>query len=141
MASVNITVRETKSGKSYAVRYRLGGRAYPIVHAGSFRTLKEAKTRRDFVAGELAAGRHPAEVLAAMASTVQPTWTIRTWSEKFIASRIDIDTNTIRNYRTALRKVGETFGDRDPATITADEVAEWVATIAEARSPGRCSCT
>jgi len=44
----------------------LGGRAYPIVHAGSFRTLKEAKTRRDLVAGELAAGRNPAEALQAL---------------------------------------------------------------------------
>ena len=45
MASLVITTRRTQSGPRYVVRYRLGGRAYPIVHAGSFRTLKEA--RRD----------------------------------------------------------------------------------------------
>lgn len=27
------------------------GRTYPIVHAGSFKTLKEAKARRDLVGG------------------------------------------------------------------------------------------
>jgi hypothetical protein len=58
MASLTITTRQTASGPRYVVRYRLGGRAYPIVHGGSFRTLKEAKARRDFIGGELAAGRN-----------------------------------------------------------------------------------
>jgi hypothetical protein len=51
MASLVITTRRTKSGPTYAVRYRLGGRAYPLVHGGSFKTLKEAKIRRDLIAG------------------------------------------------------------------------------------------
>ena len=58
MAST-ITTRKTSSGPRYVVRYRLGGRAYPVVHAGSFRTLRDAKIRRDLVAGEIAAGRNP----------------------------------------------------------------------------------
>lgn len=49
MASLVITTRQTTSGPRYVVRYRLGGRAYPVQHAGSFRTMKEAKARRDFV--------------------------------------------------------------------------------------------
>jgi hypothetical protein len=61
MASALITTRQTKSGSRYVVRYRLGGRAYPLVHGGSFRTLKEARARRDVVAGEIAAGRNPAD--------------------------------------------------------------------------------
>ena len=59
MPTLTITTRRATDGPRYVVRYRLGGRAYPIAHAGSFRTLKEAKARRDFVAGELAAGRNP----------------------------------------------------------------------------------
>ena len=51
-------------------------------------------------------------------------------------SRIDVDANTMKNYGSALRKIGETFGDRDPATITATEIAEWIATLAETRKPG-----
>jgi integrase len=62
--------------------------------------------------------------------------TISTWAEKFLESRIDIDTNTKRNYGTALKKVGETFGDRDPATITVPDVAHWVAALAETHKPG-----
>ena len=41
-----------------------------------------------------------------------------------------------RTTRSALRKIGETFGDRDPATITATEIAEWIAALAETRKPG-----
>jgi Arm DNA-binding domain len=66
MASATITVRRTKAGaKRYLVRFRLGGRAYPIEHGGSFQTMKEARIRRDLIAGELAAGRNPAEALRA----------------------------------------------------------------------------
>ena len=60
---------DAQTGPRYVVRYRLGGRAYPLVHGGSFKTLKEAKARRDLVAGELAAGRNPADVLRAMVET------------------------------------------------------------------------
>ena len=31
---------KAKDGPRYVVRYRLGGRAYPLVHAGSFKTLR-----------------------------------------------------------------------------------------------------
>jgi hypothetical protein len=71
MSSLVITARRTSSGPRYVVRYRLGGRAYPIVHAGSFRTLKEAKVR-DLIAGELAAGRNPAEAVRAFVQAPSP---------------------------------------------------------------------
>ena len=66
----------------------------------------------------------------------RPIVSLDTWAERFLASRIDVDANTTKNYRSALRKIGETFGDRDPATITATEIAEWIATLAETRKPG-----
>ena len=136
MASVLITTRRTHSGPRYIVRYRLGGRTYPVTHAGSFRTLREARVRRDLVAGELAAGRNPAEALRALVTAPAPALTIERWAERFIASRIDVDSNTTKNYRTALRKAGETFADRDPHTITVPEVADWVAALAESHKAG-----
>ena len=56
-----------------------------------------------------------------------PPISLSTWAERFLASRIDIDTNTKKNYTSALKKIGETFGARDPSTITATEIAEWIA--------------
>ena len=138
MSSLTITTRTTASGPRYVVRFRLGGRSYPIQHAGSFKTLKEAKTRRDLVAGELAAGRNPADTLHALLEHAAPRRiaTVSEWADRYLASRIDLDANTKRNYRTALKKVGETFGGRDPNTITVDDVAGWVGTLAETHKAG-----
>ena len=135
MASANIITRVTKTGeKRFLVHYRLGGRAYPKQHGGSFHTLKEARARRDLIAGELAAGRNPAAVLAG--TTTPQVVTVNEWGDRFVTARIDIDANTTKNYRAAIRKISATFGDRDPHTITASEIAEWVATLAETRKPG-----
>jgi integrase len=136
MASVSIRTRTTKSGRRFQVRYRLGGRGYPLVHGGSFETMREARIRRDLIGGELAAGRNPRDLLRTMTAAPAPMMSLSRWSDRFIASRIDVDENTVKNYRTALKKACETFGERDPATITADEVASWVATLATKYKPG-----
>lgn len=122
--------------KRFLVHYRLGGRAYPKQHGGSFKTLKEARARRDLITGELAAGRNPADILRTLQTTTTSVVTVTEWGERFLTSRIDIDKNTKKNYKSALGRIAETFGDRDPATITASEIAEWIATMAETRKPG-----
>jgi hypothetical protein len=80
--------------------------------------VREAKTRRDLIGGEIAAGRNPAELLQSFSAEESKALAIRTWADEFIDSRIDVDANTIKNYRTALKKVCATFGDRDPKTVT-----------------------
>lgn len=135
--SASIVTRATKAGeKRYLVRYRLGGRAYPVQHGGSFATHREARIRRDLIAGELAAGRNPAAILRVMVETPRAAMTLATWRDKFLASRLDLDANTIKNYGSALKKACERFGARDPAEIGADEVAEWVAELALTFKPG-----
>ena len=136
MSSLTIITRQAQDGPRYLVRFRLGGRAYPWVHAGSFKIQREAKVRRDLVAGEIAAGRNPAEILRALAASPTTFACLDTWASRFLDSRIDVDVNTKKNYTSALRKIGETFGDRDPATITATEIAEWIAGLSETRKPG-----
>ena len=76
MASANITRRRTRSGTRYVVRYRLGGRAYPPNHGGSFKTEREAKERLRLVSGELAAGRNPADALRALVAHDRKTQTL-----------------------------------------------------------------
>lgn len=136
MATISISTRKTASGKRYDVRYRLGGRAYPVLRAGTFKTEREAKARRDLVAGEIAHGRNPAELLREVSTAVDIFVSLETWGESFVASRIDVAENTRKMYRSHLRKIGETFADRDPHSITATDVAEWVAQQAEERKPG-----
>jgi hypothetical protein len=132
MASLVITSRPTRSGPRYIVRYRLGGRSYPIVHAGSFKTMREAKIRRYLVAGEIAAGRNPRDLLAALTAEPTPTVTLTEWTDRFLASRIDFAKNTADSYRSSLKKVCETLGDYDPSWLGWSDISGWIAELVEA---------
>jgi integrase len=127
MPSLTITTRITKSGPRYAVRYRLGGRAYPVVHGGSFKTLKDAKARRDLIGGELAAGRNPAETLSRRLETSRRRETLREWAEAYKTSRIDVAPQTAAAIASQVDRILATFGDRDPVTIGWPDVQEWIA--------------
>jgi integrase len=134
MASVYVTTRRRKTGTTFVVRYRAGGRGWPLVHAGSFKTLKEARARRDLIAGELAAGRHPADALRAMMEPQRPV-TLAIWFERFIESRIDVGEKTRELYGNARDRIVPHLGDRDPHTVTVADIAEVVAANADI-SPG-----
>jgi integrase len=137
MLTLMIRRRVTKAGSSFHVRYRLGGRSYPLLHGGAFRTLREARVRRDLIGGEIAAGRNPQALLATLRDTErEEVITFATWGERFLASRIDVDANTVRGYGSSIRKIGKTFGPRDVKSITATEIAEWIAEQAQERKPG-----
>jgi integrase len=134
MSSLVITTRQTRSGARYVVRYRLGGRAYPIVHGGSFKTLKQAKARRDLIGGELAAGRNPALLFQALTQTPS----VRTFADvydAFTASRIDVAAATRENYQTFRIRLADLLGDRDPATITWQDVQKVVTSLSAGLSP------
>jgi integrase len=134
MPSAFITSRKRATGTRYVVRYRLGGRAYPIQHAGAFRTMKEARARRDLIAGELANGRNPADLLRAMVETPS----VRTFADlygEFTASRVDVSAATKENYATHRIRLVDLLGDREPASITWQDVQAAVTTLSEELSP------
>jgi integrase len=128
MASASITRRRTRSGPRYVVRYRLGGRAFPIRHAGSFTRERDAKARLGFVAGELAVGRDPAKALAALLQPAEPV-KVETLDNRFgafIESRVDVGSKTIALYRNARAKLGK-LKAADPAVLTPADFQAWVA--------------
>ena len=129
MPSLTITTRQTRSGPRYVVRYRLGGRAYPVQHGGSFKRLREAKARRDLIGGELAAGRNPALALRAMVEA-PPVRTLSDWAEAYQRSRVDYAAETVKNLASHLKAILPKFAERDPATITVSDVQEWIAGLA-----------
>jgi integrase len=134
MASLVITKRRTKSGPRYVCRYRLGGRSYPLIHGGSFKTMREARARRDLIAGELANGRNPANLLR----TMMEKSCIRTFADfydEFTASRVDVAEATKQNYKTHRIRLVDLLGDRDPTTITWQDVQAVVTTLSEELSP------
>src|SRR5688572_24441255 len=121
MATFSITTRTTKNGeKRYIFRYRLGGRTYPLVHGGSFVTLREAKARRDFIAGEIANGRNPQIALQAMLNTPAPikVETLIEVGDRYLTSRIDLDEKTEKSHKSALARMEAWAGDRDPRSLT-----------------------
>jgi integrase len=124
MASASIRRRKT----SFQVRYRLGGRGYPYLHGGSFKTLREAGIRRETIARELAAGRNPVELLRAMAApvVVVAATTLEQRFEAFIASRVDVGKSTKNLYGNARDSLGE-LAERDPAGLTPADFQAWVA--------------
>jgi integrase len=125
MPTLTITTRRRKTSRSYVVRYRLGGRAYPVEHGGAFKTLREARARRDLIAGELAAGRNPADVLRALLEPAKVR-TLSHWYASWLASRVDVDERTRINYGLHWKRIGPAFGDRDPATVARADVQEWI---------------
>ena len=130
MATIVITTRRTKSGPSYVVRYRLGGRAYPIVHGGSFRTLKEAKARRDLIGGLIATGQNPADLLRALGAQPRRR-TFASLFDDFIAGRVDVSKGTQDNYRLHRNRILPLLDGRDPDTLTWQDVQEVVTTLGQ----------
>jgi hypothetical protein len=110
----------------------------PVRHGGSFRTMREARTRRDVIAGELAALRNPALLLDALAEPVEAprVKTLADWAAEFTASRIDVAEGTHRNYGAHLRRILPALGERDPSSLAVSDVQTWVAEIAAALQPG-----
>lgn len=124
--SVSITTRATKTGKRYVVRYRRGGRAHPLIHAGSFKRERDARTRRDLVAGELAAGRDPRVMLTQLTDPVEIK-TFVTRAHEWLATRIDLKATTRDTYRDAITWLATTtLADLDPTAVTSAQIQEAV---------------
>jgi integrase len=121
MPSAWIERAALKSGTSYRVKFRVGGREDVPRRAGCFRTNREAKIRRDWVAGELAAMRVPD--LRLVSSTAE---TLRELADRWKASRVDVAAGTMQTYDVALGRVLPRWKDKPVDTITAQAVADLV---------------
>jgi integrase len=99
-----------------------------LKHGGSFRTLRDARLRRDLISGELAAGRDPAEALRQQPEPRKvETQTLRTIAARFESSRVHMSPNGRKNISSHLPRILGTFGDRDPRTIGFGDVQDWIA--------------
>lgn len=127
--SAYITVRTVKDGKRYVVRFRVGGRYSKLTHAGSFKTQKAARERRDFVISELAAGRDPLATLRDLQRPTPPARTYRQDADAYKRSRIDLTDGTLRNIDAHLGRLLEIFGDRVSHEITVAQNIEAVALL------------
>jgi integrase len=129
MPSSWVERRPSGRGIRYRVKWRAGGRETVPQAAGTFPTLREAKIRRDWVAGELAAMRLPDLTLLAAPVTAP---TLREVAERWLESRIDVADHTRLQHRSDLNRA-ESLLDRRVDEITAADVAQLVAQLAETR--------
>lgn len=126
MASAWIERRLRSDGVRYRVRFRVGGRETVPRYGGTFRTMRDAKIRRDYVVGELSALRVPdLKVLAAAAE--HPT--VRALAESWRASRVDVAAGTAATYEVNLKRILPRLGNRAAAEIRPDDVAALVADL------------
>jgi integrase len=126
VASAWISTRDLASGRRYRVMYRLGGREDSPRYGGSFRTLREAKVRRDVIAGELASLRVPSLRLL--------TDRRRTFAEAADAwreSRRDVRDSTAVQHRVALKRALPALGYVRVDEITVDHLNDLVRDLAE----------
>jgi integrase len=130
VSSAWIEKRATGSGTRYRVKYRVGGRESKALYGGTFRTMKEAKQRRDWINGELSSMRVP-NVKALAAPAAAPT--VRVMAERWLASRVDIAENTMKAHRSSVSNLLPLIGNRSVDTITPADVAGVIAELSKTR--------
>jgi integrase len=120
MASAWIAKRKTTSGVRYRVMFRPGGREEAPRYGGSFRTEREAKARRSWIVGEIAAMRTPdLSLLAGQA----PALTVEVAARQWQASRVDVADGTRQLHSVALARVLPTLGTKPVDKVTTADVA------------------
>jgi integrase len=95
------------------------------MHGGSFPRQRDAETRRNLIAGELAAGRDPAKALSRLLE-IAPRRTLAARFDDFSASRVDVGDNTLALYRNARDRL-RSLAALAPEEITAAHVQAWIA--------------
>jgi integrase len=124
MSSSWITRRPRKNGgSSFRVMFRTGGRESMPRYGGAFRTLREAKLRRDWIAGEQAALRVPD--IRRRNHDRPPT--LAEAALRWQASRVDLAENTRTRHGLELNRIDPLLGSRRVDALTPSDVAEFVA--------------
>jgi integrase len=116
---------ERSTGTRYRVLFRVGGRESVPQHGGIFKTAREAKNRRDWIAGELSSMRIPDLALIAPA----PAETFGDVAERWRKSRVDVADGTAATHRVNLGRIVPRLGSKPINKIAAADVAGLVAEL------------
>jgi len=126
MASAFIVREQRGATVRFRVRYRLGGRDTAFLSGGSFTTLREARARRDWIAGEMAVMRVPR--IASIADRAAPSRdTVLDAATRWQASRVDVSAGTLQTYVVNLGRILPQVGSVALESLTAADVAGLVA--------------
>ena len=127
MASAWVSPVTTKAGsRRFRVFYRLRWAASPK-YAGSFKTKREANSRKAWVLGEFAAMRVP-DLSVLRAPAKAPT--LCEAGDRWLSTRIDVAESTKTRHVSELQRIGRLLGGRRADELTPAQVAEFVAALA-----------
>jgi integrase len=134
VASVWIKTRRTKDdGRRYRVEFRLGGRESKARYGGSFKTRREATSRRNWIAAELVACRVPDIRMVDTTPARLPA--LPDAAERWCRSRIDVHASTGLMHRAAFRRifnVQSALYSRRVDEISVDDATALVAALVAA---------
>ncbi len=131
MASAWVRRVALRSGAvRWRVVYRLGGREAPRLYAGSFQTAREARARRDAVAGMLATRTVPD--LRSLEVTVTRPPTLAEACERWRGSRRDVTEGTRVLHRVALSRALPVLGSKHVDELTVADMDTLVQVLAAA---------
>ncbi len=129
MPSSWINRRTTADGSArFRVEYRLGGHESRTQYGGSFKTKRDALTRRAWVTHELAAQRVPD--LKALSAEPAKAPALAEVAARWQVSRVDVRDSTTTQHRVALGRVLPLLGSRRVDEIAPADVAGLVAKLA-----------
>jgi len=124
-----------RHGVHFLVVYRLGGRGFKDQTGGTFCTLAEAQTRRDVIAGEIAALRDPRLLLEVMRTPPAARRTYEQVAEAYAASRHDHSSASARAVTVAVKKLAPLFEGRDPLKLTWQDQVDAIAELSRELKP------
>jgi integrase len=122
----------TGVGVRWRVRFRLGGAGARKRSAGSFKTRREADLRAMWVGGELAA-RRPPDLRPLELLQPEPL-TLREATERWRATRIDVDRGTRTNDRVNTERLFKHDAKLAAALVDALDAERWAQAFAELAS-------
>ena len=114
------------------MKYRRGGRYTPLEHGGTFRTRKDANTRKDRIAEWLAAGLNPK---AELHRTVSPALTVADLQAEWLAGKRRISDSTLSGYRSRQKRIDGDLGASVVDELSVADVIAWVGTLADELEP------
>jgi hypothetical protein len=118
-----------KAGETrHLVEFRVGGSGERVMHGGSFATLREARLRRTWIAGKLAAMRYP-DVKALLKARA----TVDLAADRWLASRRDVREGTRKTYDVALGRLRPRIGTLKLSEVTPAQVNELVEELVAAK--------
>lgn len=121
------STRNPKGARRFQVLYRQGGREYPIEASGTWATMREAKIRRDLIAGYLAAGLNPKVELAKRTVAPVAAMTVREAAGRYERSRIDYSASTAAGAHSHIRRLlASGLVGRPVDSVTVSDLSELV---------------